>query len=522
MTRLIEGSYIKFGRMVEEVVGCLYNATDGDKEWLESFETDSTKMEIDDDVKEIDQEIDEIDGNDGIDVKVNDDVDDDVKEISGDVKEIEDPKKNGVVTTDHEDEVPTQSKIELDDFEKAMFLLDQIGNEKNTDQPDLAYCLNSIDKEPPADKPSLDLTILTKIYEYWKQNRYISNFGLPLRPLLKAEDMSADPDHDPYVCFRRREIKTLRKVRRSDTLALDKLKNLLADLGKVSTLLGTIHEREVARKDLLALEWKVFEGRIRVRRVKKWLGINSADTLDASPVFIALIQVKRRRLDPSDRKHTSGLREVGAIIDDVEASSEKIEEKVRRAKAILDASGWEDCTEMPDLSAGCDSAWGEWLGIEREAGMHVSTRRRVGRGGRIVFDRQLRRGECLDDRGGDLRRIEEVRDTTAYGVSYFRGVMYRVGVVGRQPGLFTQMTHDHSFDPSKVVVVASPQFEVIRPTVTVPKRRVKVTEKIVATPKKKTAEEIKQAQVKEYLKIAQKQAQKQFESKAGVTTHGIR
>jgi enhancer of polycomb-like protein len=95
--------------------------------------------------------------------------------------------------------------------------------------------------------------------------------------------MSTNPDNDPYVCFRIREVKIHRKVRRSDTLAQDKLRRLRNDMVTVSQLLDLLAGREKARKEVLEINCLIFEKRMQVRRLKKFLGVTTADTLDASP-----------------------------------------------------------------------------------------------------------------------------------------------------------------------------------------------------------------------------------------------
>lgn len=105
--------------------------------------------------------------------------------------------------------------------------------------------------------------------------------------------MSTNPDNDPYVCFRIREIKIQRKVRRSDTLALDKLRKLKQDMYIVKELLQLASERELVRKEIIECNKVVFEKRMHVRRIKRFLGINTADTLDASPEKIR----RRHRLE---------------------------------------------------------------------------------------------------------------------------------------------------------------------------------------------------------------------------------
>ena len=72
---------------------------------------------------------------------------------------------------------------------------------------------------------------------------------------------------------------------------------------------------------------------------------------------------------------------------------QRIEENIKREKALNEKGGWVDCTEFPYRSSSKQELWGRHLGIEitsKELFAHTQTRRRVGRGGRIIFDRQTR------------------------------------------------------------------------------------------------------------------------------------
>jgi hypothetical protein len=77
------------------------------------------------------------------------------------------------------------------------------------------------------------------------------------------------------VCFRHREIKTLRKVRRSDSAALEKLRQLKNDMMQAKKILDMVHERETIRKATIELEIAIFEKRLNVRQIRKVLGITS-------------------------------------------------------------------------------------------------------------------------------------------------------------------------------------------------------------------------------------------------------
>jgi hypothetical protein len=84
-------------------------------------------------------------------------------------------------------------------------------------------------------------------------------------------------ESDPYVCFRRREIKTGRKTRRTDAQSLIKLRQLRAEMESARILLEMIAKREKMRKESLLLEHVIFEQKALVREMRETMGV-SEDT----------------------------------------------------------------------------------------------------------------------------------------------------------------------------------------------------------------------------------------------------
>ncbi len=99
---------------------------------------------------------------------------------------------------------------------------------------------------------------------------------LTLTPRCIPHTPQADeigPDSDPYICFRRREVKLLRKARRSDNHSIEKLKRLREELLRAREILELVAARETTRKELLEVEGRIFDQRIKIRRIKKKFGI---------------------------------------------------------------------------------------------------------------------------------------------------------------------------------------------------------------------------------------------------------
>lgn len=82
---------------------------------------------------------------------------------------------------------------------------------------------------------------------------------------------------DPYVCFRRRESKPIRKTRRTDQQSIEKLRKLRIEMESARSLLEMVSRREKVRKESLILEHMIFDQRCKVREFKRNLGIKDDD-----------------------------------------------------------------------------------------------------------------------------------------------------------------------------------------------------------------------------------------------------
>ena len=78
------------------------------------------------------------------------------------------------------------------------------------------------------------------VYPWWKIRRE-DRQGKPIVPALNMDDTN---ENDPYVCFRRREVKSARKTRKTDTLQLEKLVRLQSELEQATKLVLMVAQRE--------------------------------------------------------------------------------------------------------------------------------------------------------------------------------------------------------------------------------------------------------------------------------------
>ena len=110
------------------------------------------------------------------------------------------------------------------------------------------------------------------IYEHWKSRRLQAG-NKSLIPSLKFETGADTDEADPYVCFRRREVRQIRKTRGRDAHSAEKLKKLRKELEESRQILALIKQREVTKREQLAIDRRLFEQRASLRQLK----LNLAD-----------------------------------------------------------------------------------------------------------------------------------------------------------------------------------------------------------------------------------------------------
>jgi enhancer of polycomb-like protein len=114
------------------------------------------------------------------------------------------------------------------------------------------------------------------IYEYWTSRRQALN-NQPLHPTLKFEKHQESDEADPYVCFRRREVRQTRKTRARDVQSAEKLKRLRKELEEGRQLVLAAHNREVLKAEMLKADRAIFELRAQLKEHKIRLGIKTDD-----------------------------------------------------------------------------------------------------------------------------------------------------------------------------------------------------------------------------------------------------
>jgi enhancer of polycomb-like protein len=114
------------------------------------------------------------------------------------------------------------------------------------------------------------------LYEFWRQRR-LENGNHPLQPSLKFETHQDNDDGDPYVCFRRREVRQTRKTRARDVQSTEKLKRLRKEIEEGRNIVKLVLNRELAKRELLKTDKDIFEARSELKSIKIKAGIKNDD-----------------------------------------------------------------------------------------------------------------------------------------------------------------------------------------------------------------------------------------------------
>ncbi|KAF2659071.1 hypothetical protein K491DRAFT_623807 [Lophiostoma macrostomum CBS 122681] len=166
-----------------------------------------------------------------------------------------------------------------DEFEECMNFFEETSQTK---QPyatvDNAPVLSYEDLEAEFDETISESArrFAKDIYSHWKNQRLLKN-NRPLLPSLKFETNLETDDSDPYVCFRRREVRQVRKTRGRDAQVTEKLKKLRKELEEARFLMSQVKRREFMIRDQLAMDKQIFDQRSAVKEIKRKLGVKESD-----------------------------------------------------------------------------------------------------------------------------------------------------------------------------------------------------------------------------------------------------
>ena len=201
---------------------------------------------------------------------------------------------------------PQLRQISDDEFEMVMTVFEAYTAEKCpllqldlSKLPTLEDLLPSFDPDSPFSKLALPILPDIPLFEAndpnhpshskeWNPSNPYHNLSAlkPLAPLVypwwvirrkdrdgknvvAALNFDEANENDPYVCFRRREVKLMRKTRKTDALHIEKLVRLRTELESAAKLLELLAQRERTKRTSISQEracWQVGQGLMDLKR----------------------------------------------------------------------------------------------------------------------------------------------------------------------------------------------------------------------------------------------------------------
>ncbi|CAG8772467.1 21950_t:CDS:2, partial [Racocetra persica] len=236
-------TFLKFSTPILECVGCLYNMDEDDEKWLNEYNSKSGNNLSEDDFEEI-------------------------------MEFLENQAKN---------KPHLLAKRQLPSWEECQSWL-----------PDKLLILSNDCKN---------------VYSYWKskRNQRFLRYKTvaPLMFELKVIEHTAetkDEEDNPYVCFRRRELKPIRKTRRTETQSFDKLRRIRRDVHNGREIIVKVKAREIFKKQRIELNQKIFIKECDIKEMRKELGIQNNSISDSQQ------RNKNRRISTSSIDTIGSLR----------------------------------------------------------------------------------------------------------------------------------------------------------------------------------------------------------------------
>ncbi|GFT73506.1 enhancer of polycomb homolog 1 [Nephila pilipes] len=292
-----------------------------------------------------------------------------------------------------------------------------------------------------------DDDIIIAVYDYWLNKRLKTQH--PLIPQVKTEKRDGSTNNNPYVAFRRRTEKMqTRKNRKNDEASYEKMLKLRRDLSRAVTLLELVKRREKTKRELLHLTVEVVERRYQAQdfsgqllaevsaikhQRQSFIPVNSSQVVikpETRPVKGAPAkkrQYKRKKPDNSAKSSISNSHGLDLGIGDL-ASSE--DDGLSLSQSDQDDDNDPDGPFAFRRKRNCSyheprvEGLGNWPWCSSEEGGTEDkryrycltsipgfnnrpacigfARRRIGRGGRVVFDRAW---SPLDDHLSELDNI---------------------------------------------------------------------------------------------------------------------
>ncbi|KAJ2706418.1 Enhancer of polycomb-like protein 1 [Coemansia sp. IMI 203386] len=195
-----------------------------------------------------------------------------------------------------------EPEMTVDAFEAAMDALEGLTRDmvftRSEDVPSAAYLVSyAAERERPIGRKTVD-----SLYEHWKMRR-VARGAKPIMATLQNED-GAKAEIDPYVCFRRREVRQGRKTRRADQRSLEQLRRLRVNLAAAAQMLEMCVEREREKTAVVDAAQDAARQRCAVLRMRRRHNVVS----DFDDLFVPPQQTQRKRVAQAQRPRAAGVR----------------------------------------------------------------------------------------------------------------------------------------------------------------------------------------------------------------------
>ncbi|OSX65465.1 hypothetical protein POSPLADRAFT_1167718, partial [Postia placenta MAD-698-R-SB12] len=269
-----------------------------------------------------------------------------------------------------------------------------------TDLPPSTFALFT--KPASVPPPSQLLRLARTVYPYWRERR-IERAGHPIIPTVNLDE--TDSKNESYICFRRREIKAVRKTRAQQVTYSDKLTRLRDELDEALKLSNFLMRREKAKRESAHHAHTVWDKRFTLAEFKrKYPSLCSKEDDD--------LFYDKERVPKKPRLESTAPRENGDLASPTTHTEPPIRPKERWAQIQSQIEdelsqrkekdhGWEDATDNPYqpspvshasklfkvVTAARRSAASKGNEIAQHDRTPRAGRLRFGRGGRIHLDR---------------------------------------------------------------------------------------------------------------------------------------
>lgn len=198
--------------------------------------------------------------------------------------------------TEHNKENPNK-KLTEDQFEQLIGYFESRANdtksfESLTLEDIMKPSLIGTEKLPPPPPTLIASPGGRACFNYWKQRR--EKLGRPLQPTLRPETVP-NSETDCYVCFRRREIRSIRKSRRNDQQSFDKLCKLREEFDRARQILELVVKRDRLKREAVLLDLLVFDKKLKIWDLKAKLKASGATEQEEQATEPSAVSTKGRK-----------------------------------------------------------------------------------------------------------------------------------------------------------------------------------------------------------------------------------